>query len=130
MIAPAYATDPDGAFFYDWRQWLSLDDLPERPRNNSTQPVRWGHVGLARWSRYYCILRASTPTPDRRAGFEIAIPQSDSVYAALNRIPIMTYRAPVARQKVVFVDALHHAKLRRALPTLKSSVISWIREDH
>lgn len=126
MTSPLRLRDPDAAFFADWSEWSSLDDLPDAPRNGVGQAIRWGVRGIGPWSRYYCLLRHRTP--NQRPGFELCLPPNEPIYRLLGEISIVAKRSSSGRRDVIFVDARDHVALRRVLPALKRAVCAYVRQ--
>lgn len=123
----------DAAFFEDWSEWTSLDDLPPRPRNSHGEAIRWGERGLQRYSRYYCALCLRVGWVGGPA-FEIVPAPSLAIYGMVRAVTgarqdprALHGGATWSRQQgVFFVPAESWRELRAALPAIKAATKAWV----
>ena len=116
----------DAAFFEDWSQWDSLDDLPMPDRRRGiwvAQP--------AIHSRYFCVLRHRVAWMGG-AAFEVALPPCAAIFAMVRAMPgarchPQANQVSRARQRnTLFVPAASWRELRAILPDVKSAVKRYV----
>lgn len=112
----------DAAFFEDWTEWDSLDDLPRPDR-------QFGHFRQSPedHNRYWCMLRKHS---DRMGGpcFEMSLPQDATVERLIDGIPGVR-RMPGrfhGSAGHLLVPAEHWRQLRERLPIIKAAVKKWV----
>ena len=116
----------DAAFFEDWSQCDSLDDLPIPDRRDGFFMPR-----PAIHSRYFCVLRHHVDWMGG-AAFEVALPPSAAIFAIVRALPgarchPSANQVARARQlNTLFVPATSWRELRAILPDVKSAVKRYV----
>lgn len=134
MMTLASQRETDAAFFEDWSEWASLDDLPERPTHDGA-PIIYGHRAWGNWSEYYCALthqRGWIGGPH----FEIAVPCNGPVVDLVRALPGARqhpglwgiHSVAVSRLRYTWqVPATDWRAVRAALPAIKAATVKWVR---
>lgn len=117
----------DAAFFQDWAEWESLDNLPRPPQTGDGRRILYGPAAITGpQHRYYCILRNHSPLGG--PGFELCLPQYQPAIALLQRVkgavphPLTRHshcRHRNALRNVWCVPAANWRQLWAVLPALK-----------
>ena len=123
MVAHAKQKASDAAFFEDWSEWQSLDDLPLSDK-------QFGHFVQQphRHNRYWCFLRHHSDLVGG-AAFELSLPENDRIcrmietIPGVRRLPGRFHRQPGYH----LVPAENWQQLRNALPALKAAILDHIR---
>ncbi|WP_159585936.1 hypothetical protein [Chelativorans xinjiangense] len=134
MAAYSKARQADEAFFEDWSEWASLDDLPELPRING-QRMRRHRVPLgSQHHRYYCRLSLGMAGAPH---FELSLPPAATILSIVEAIPgaRMHPRATGESRDAAwsglastrYIPAENWYHLRAALPAIKQAVCAWVR---
>ncbi len=123
----------DAAFFEDWSEWHSLDDLPPVPRDWRGRRVT--NNGWQQYTRYGLELRHNVPWMGGPA-FEIMIPSQEPMVKLLKRVPGLRQHPALSGTRRVqyqsmettwFVPASEWRALRAVLPALKRLVANYVR---
>jgi len=125
--------DQDAAFFEDWSEWTSLDDLPAPPFGVGGRPVIHGHRAPRVTTGYYVRLRLQ-PGWIGCPHFEVAVPNREPAMSICRRLPdarqhpALYGRQHHAHRHLVgtwYVSAQHWRVVKAALPDLKRSISQW-----
>lgn len=137
-IIDSQKREADAAFFEDWSEWASLDNLPELPRINGARMRRHRMPVGQPCHRYYCLLSLGSP-----AGwpgvpyFELSLPPNAPIISMVERLsgarshPRATGESRDAGwaglHSTRYIPAEHWRELRGALPAIKAAVCIWVR---
>lgn len=119
----------DEAFFEDWSEWDSLDDLPMPDKGRGRYVRRPDNH-----HRYYCRLNSTVNWMGGPA-FEIAIPGDNRIYLLLKAVPGIRRHPGLngtnqfafhRMQSTYFTPAESWRELRAALPAIKAATIKWV----
>lgn len=123
MVTHAKQKASDAAFFEDWSEWQSLDDLPPSDK-------QFGHFVQRpqQHNRYWCFLRHHSDLVGG-AAFELSLPENVRICRMVEGIPGVRRLPGRFHQQAGYhlVPAEHWQQLRDILPALKAAILEQVR---